>query len=238
MLGLLTLVVPQSILRAQVEPAPTAPAAARDAGIPECFEGRIRISALISSRERVKVGIVDTETGKNYLLAPGQSAGSVEVVSADYATETVVLRMNDQICSLSLAEDPDAVRDIPPEPTAGTETILYRGASIEKFLQEFPDAVEDGLIRIPLEPPELPVEGKGPTIEAFLAENPEWKAMADMVVTGRGPGIEKFLSENPDAMPSEPIPEGSLGPGIENALRSNPDAVLTNLPTLTPPEAP
>jgi hypothetical protein len=62
----------------------------------------------------------------------------------------------------------------------------------------------------------------------LLDENPELRAIADMVITGRGPGIEAMLAEFPELAEPVIIPEGSLGPGIEEAIRNNPEA-MTNL---------
>jgi hypothetical protein len=204
-----------------------APGRAADdpAAAPSCFGGVIRISALIQVTDRVKVGFVDARDGSSHLLSPGETAGDVIVVDADYATETVVLQLGDALCTLRLNADPDADRSVVlNEPVDET---YFRGEAIERFLTEFPNAIEDGLIKFPLTPPP-PVTGKGETIERFLNENPEWRALADMVVTGRGPGIEALLAENPELDIPLEIPPGSLGPGIEQALRDNPDAA-TNI---------
>lgn len=203
---------------------------------PSCFGDAIRVSALISSGGGVKVGLVETSTKASYLIRPGETAGGVEVVSADYETETVVLRMGDAICTLHLAADPNApVIDLTaPNPATG----IFRGEAIDQFLRENPTALEDGIVKFPL-PVMPPAQGRGETIEAFLRDHPEIAAQLDKPVVGKGEGIEAFLRENPEArVPDDVVIEG-FGPGIEEQLRLHPE-LLTNLlqQSIEPPDAP
>ncbi len=221
------------------KPAP-APAAALPASSalsgPACFDDRVRISALISAGGKVKVGIVETGTQNSYLVSPGESAGDVLVVSADYEREQVVLRRGNDVCTLNLASDPNAVQSAlnlapPVDP-------IFRGEAIEKFLRENPNAMKEGAIKFPL--PEMPpAVGKGEAIEAFLRLHPELAAKANQPAVGRGEGIEAYLKAHPEIKVSDaPIPEGSMGPGIEAALKANP-LILTNpIPGLTPQPVP
>lgn len=188
-----------------------------------CFNGTIRISALIQFSDSVKVGFVDSRDGRSYLLSPGEKAGDVELVEANYNSETVVLKLGEDFCTLSLDSDPHAQVEAP-----AYDPEFFRGEAIENFLKEFPNAVDDGLIKFPLVPPKTAV-GRGETIERLLAENPELRAIADMVVTGRGPGIEAMLAEHPELEIPIDIPEGSLGPGIEEALKNNPQIMTNNI---------
>ena len=204
--------------------------------IPSCFDDAIRVSALISSGGKVKVGIVEAASNQSYLLSPGEKAGNVEVVSADYEKETVMLRRGTEECILVLAADPNA--EPPPEVIAAiANSPLYRGEAIENFLKEFPDAIDKGMIKFPL-PVAPPAVGKGEGIEKFLRENPELAKKVDQPVVGRGEGIEKYLKEPPEIkVNDQPIPEGSLGPGIEAAMKNNPRIITNTIPGITPPAA-
>lgn len=194
-------------------------------GIASCFDDAVRISALIQFPDGIRVGVVDAASGESRILGIGEPFAGIEVIDADYDTEIVTLRRGEEQCVLSLADDPDAIR-LPSDFTTHPE--LYRGEAIERFLREFPNAEADGMIKFPIRPPLEPVTGKGPGIEAFLQQNPEWAEMADMVVTGLGPGIERLIAENPDLVPPAEIPEGGLGPGIEAAMQNQP-LLETNL---------
>jgi hypothetical protein len=192
---------------------------------PACFDGRIRISALLSAGGKVRVGIVETASKASYLVSPGERAGDVEVVSADYEKELVVLRRGNDICTLNLSSDPDAVQPalnlLPPAEK------VYRGEAIEAFLRDNPDAEKQGLIKFPL-PVMPPAVGKGEGIERFLRENPDLARKADQPVVGRGEGIESYLKAHPEIKVFEgTIPEGSFGPGIDAALKAQP-GLLTN----------
>lgn len=232
---------------AQVPAAPPASAAPAGASViasrpasalsgPACFDDHIRISALISAGGKVKVGIVETGTQNSYLVSPGESAGDVLVVSADYEREQVVLRRGNDMCTLNLASDPNAVQSAlnlapPVDP-------IFRGEAIEKFLRENPNAMKEGAIKFPL--PEMPpAVGKGEAIEAFLRLHPELAAKANQPAVGRGEGIEAYLKAHPEIKVNDaPIPEGSLGPGIEAAMKANP-LILTNpIPGLPPQPVP
>lgn len=202
--------------------------------IPSCFDDAIRVSALISSGGKVKVGLVEAKSNQSYLLSAGEKAGDVEVVSADYEKETVILRRGTEECILVLAADPNA--EPPPEAIAAlAASPLYRGEAIENFLKEFPDAVDKGMIKFPL-PVSPPAVGKGEGIEKFLRENPELAKKVDQPVVGRGEGIEKYLKEHPEIKVSDqPIAEGNLGPGIEAAMKNNPKIITNAIPGITPP---
>ena len=207
----------------QAPAARPAPAAALSQ--PSCFDDHIRISALISSGGKVRVGIVETASQNSYLVSPGETAGDVVVVSADYDREQVVLRRGAEVCTLNLAADPNAVRPAlnllpPPEK-------VYRGEAIENFLRENPDVLREGHVKFPL--PVMPeAVGKGEAIESFLRDHPELAAKANTPAVGRGEGIESYLKAHPEVKVQDaPIPEGSLGPGIEAALKANPQ-ILTN----------
>ena len=222
-------------LQAQEPATLVTPEATNEPAYYSCFNGTIRISALIQFPDTIKVGFVDSRNGRSYLLSPGESAGDVEVIESNYENESVVLKLGDEYCTMKLDNDPNAPAPVVP-PVPAYDPEFFKGEAIERFLKEFPNAVEDGLIKFPLVAPK-PVAGRGETIERMLNEHPEMRAIADMVVTGRGPGIEAMMAEHPElAVPVE-IPEGSLGPGIEEAMRNNPSAVSNLNQTFPVPES-
>lgn len=193
---------------------------------PSCFGDKIRISALISTGDKVKVGIVETASKASYLVSPGERAGDVEVLDVDYERETVTLRLGQEICTLNLASDPDAVYYAQEEAPATEE--VYRGEAIEQYIRDNPDAMQKGMIKFPL--PMMPdAVGKGESIERFLRENPEMAAKVDEPAVGKGEGIESFLKAHPEINADQEIPEGSFGPGIDEQLRLHPE-MWTNIP--------
>lgn len=208
------------------------------AASPDCFGDAIRISALVKSGGRVRVGILELATSNSYFVSAGQRAGAIEIVSIDYDKEQVTLKRGDTTCVLALAADPNASKRALAA-ARSPDAPDYRGEAIEKFLAEHPEAVEQGMVKLPpLQP--LPVAtGHGETIDRFLAQNPEAARIANTPAVGRGEGIEKFLREHPEIKVDDaPIPEGSLGPGIEAALKNNPIIVTNTIPGQPQPPAP
>ena len=240
-LGLALLAGLPAAAQVPAPPPPAAlPAAAALSG-PACFDDHIRISALISAGGKVKVGIVETGTQNSYLVSPGESAGDVLVVSADYEREQVVLRRGNDVCTLNLAADPNAVQ--PALNLAPPIEPVFRGEAIEKFLRENPNAMKEGAVKFPL-PVMPPAVGKGEGIESFLRQHPELAAKANQPAVGKGEGIEAYLKAHPEIKVSDaPIPEGSLGPGIEAALKASPQMLTNRAPgipanLIPPPAAP
>jgi len=208
---------------------------AADAG---CFGDVVRISALVNSGGKVRVGIVELSTSNSYFVGTGQRAGAVEVVAIDYDKELVTLKRGDKVCVLALSADPTAPRQ-PAATVRPAGPPGYRGEAIERFLAEHPEAIEQGAIKFP--PVDYPpiTSGRGETIDRFLAENPEAARIANAPAVGKGEGIEKFLREHPEVkVDDSPIPEGSLGPGIEAALRNNPVMVTGGIPNAPAATAP
>lgn len=213
---------------------------ARGAG-PGCFDDAIRISALVNSGGKVRVGIIELATSNSFFVGAGQRAGAVEVVAIDYDKELVTLRRGDKTCVLALAADPNAPRH-PLQPARSPDAPDYRGEAIERFLAEHPEAVEQGLIKLPQLKPAPITTGFGEAIDQFLAQDPEAARLARTPAVGKGEGIERFLREHPEIKVDDtPIPEGSLGPGIEAAMRNNPVVVtgdVPHAPALPAPSAP
>ena len=194
-----------------------------------CFENKIRVSALVLMGSQAKVGIVDNETRASHLVGVGESAGDIEVVSIDYRSDQVVLRHGEEFCTLSLAPDPDA----PVFTTEEDDDVFYRGEAIENFLKEFPDAVEQGLIKFPMGVMP-PAKGKGETIEQFLKDNPDLAKDNDTEAAGKGKGIEEFLKQHPEVNDEVQTEPGTLGPGIEELLHKNPIIITNKISEETP----
>ena len=223
------LVFVRSLLVAGVGAATSLSVRAAEAG---CFGDRIRVSALVNLGDnKVKVGIVELATSNSYMIAAGGRAGDIEVVAIDYDQERVTLKRGETVCTLQLAADPNAPKGSTTLTPA--EQPFYRGEAIERFLRENPQALQQGVVKLPLSPPP-PVEGRGETIERYLRENPEAARIANTPAVGHGEGIDRFLREHPEIKVDDtPIPEGSLGPGIEAAMRQS-HQVSTNGPVPAP----
>ena len=168
----------------------------------------LRLTALVQSPDGLRVGIVDPTQRREYWLAPGQTEDGLTLAGVNFGGEQATVRSGDaeRVLRLRAGEEP------PPE----TGTIAE---STAQFLREFPDAVEKGLIRLPVIVPPPPAAGRGETIEAFLRKDPAARALADQPQTGLGSGIEGFLRQQPGAAKPAPIPLGQRGETIEKALQ-------------------
>lgn len=196
----------------------------------DCLGDQYRISAIVQSSERVLVGIVEPATGQGALIQPGGSFGDLRIIAADYATETVVCEIHDVECTVHLRGDPNLT-------IADLNTVTNIEASLANFLREFPEALESGLIELPLLTPGPAVTGMGPGIEALLAQHPEYRPIASITSPpGLGPGIEALMREQGnEPVAPEPLPPGSMGPGIESALEQLDGDVDDSL-QFTPPD--
>ncbi len=203
----------------------------------DCFGDVIRITALVNSANKVKVGVVELATSNSYFVAAGQQAAGIEILSIDYEKERVTLRRGDKICVLALSADPNAPKNFVEVRTP--DSPMYRGEAIEKFIRENPKAVEEGTIKFPTPPPAVPATGHGETIDRFLSQNPEAARIANTPAAGKGEGIEKYLREHPEIkIDDTPIPEGSMGAGIEVALKNHPIIITNGIPNFVPPMPP
>lgn len=71
----------------------------------ESFAKSLRLSTIIDVDDgtTVKVGFVDTRTGKSYMLMPGESQDGIEVVSANWIDEEAILRQGAEMALIKLA---------------------------------------------------------------------------------------------------------------------------------------
>ena len=202
------------------------------------FARTLRISALIKSPTGIKVGLSDTQEGWNKFVAVGDRFNDIEVVSASYETETVVLRKDDLVVRLSLDRDPNA-----PEPngvlSTGSETNMWKGEGIENYLRDNPDAVvQTPPIVRPANP--TPVTGLGPGIEKAMREQGLQINTNPLPAGSMGEGIESVLRKNPELAEKLRRPVEGRGEGIESVLREHPELATNATPTpkIKPPETP
>ena len=168
---------------------------------------RYRLSALVRTLETTKAGIIDTETGRSYFLAVGEEVNGLQLVEADYNRESAVIQSAEEAHYLVLdygdAFDMEEYDSLPS---------IFRGAGIEAFLEEHPEAewkyVTDidfsGLELLPESALEDDIvvdeDDLGEGIEAFLEMHPEYRERVREPAIGRGEGIERFLQQ-----PDQPV---------------------------------
>lgn len=96
----------------------------------ESFAKSLRLSMIVdvNDGESMKVGFVDTRTGKSYLLMPGESQDGIELVSASWKDEEAVLRQGSEMALIKLASGevrqigPGAPAPAPSAPTSQRPT--------------------------------------------------------------------------------------------------------------------
>lgn len=178
--------------------------------------GRFRVSALIKTDAGVKVGLVDRERDRSYYLREGERDGELEVVSADYDREEVVIRHAGSLIRFQLAGDP-TTRELflmnPPPPAAGALTT--------------PDPEDRDLY-----PPHEPVTGDpppptslGPGIESFLKDHPELAKEMQKPQGRYGSGIESMIRLYPELKKQldQPPEESEFGPVLEELMKQHPE---------------
>lgn len=71
----------------------------------ESFAKSLRLSTIIDVDDgaTMKVGFIDTRTGRSYMLMPGESQDGIEVVSASWEDEEAVLRQGEEMALIKLA---------------------------------------------------------------------------------------------------------------------------------------
>jgi hypothetical protein len=175
--------------------------------------GRFRVSALIKTEGGVKVGVVDREGDRSYYLREGERSGDLEIVSADYQREAVVIRYQGRLIRFELADDPSK-RELflvnPPATPTGTPDPQDRDLYPEHD---------------PLMPDPPPPTSLGPGIDAFLKENPELARELQKPQGRYGSGIESMIRLYPDLQKKldEPPADSGLGPAIDALLKEHPE---------------
>lgn len=69
----------------------------------ESFAKSLRLSTIIELDDgSIKVGFVDTRTGRSYMMAAGESQDGIEVMSANWKDEEAVLRQGENMALIKL----------------------------------------------------------------------------------------------------------------------------------------
>lgn len=139
----------------------------------ESFAKRLRLSTIIEVNDgSMKIGFIDTGTGRNYMMQPGESMDGIEVVSGSWEDEEAILKQGDEMALIKLASGtveaitpadqqrrqaqprPDyntrrrARTQEPPEPPPVPK---YTGPELEKHLQEYQmEVIRQGLPPLPI----------------------------------------------------------------------------------------
>jgi hypothetical protein len=148
----------------------------------ESFAKSLRLSMIVdvNDGETMKVGFVDTRTGRSYLLMPGESQDGIEVVSASWKDEEAILKHGSEMALIKIASGevraigpgqpappgaaapaPTAVRPTweerrraraaPPPPPEPPPPPKFTGAELERHLQEYQlEVIRQGLPPLPI----------------------------------------------------------------------------------------
>lgn len=147
----------------------------------ESFAKSLRLSMIVdvNDGESMKVGFVDTRTGRSYLLMPGESQDGIEVVSASWKDEEAILKQGTEMALIKIAsgevraigpgqqpqgapaaqstaarpswEERRRARAAPPPPPEPPPQPKYTGAELERHLQEYQlEVIRQGLPPLPI----------------------------------------------------------------------------------------
>ncbi len=147
----------------------------------ESFAKSLRLSMIVdvNDGETMKVGFVDTRTGRSYLLMPGESQDGIEVVSASWKDEEAILKQGAEMALIKIAsgevraigpgqpptggpvtspgaarpswEERRRARAAPPPPPEPPPPPKYTGAELERHLQEYQlEVIRQGLPPLPI----------------------------------------------------------------------------------------
>lgn len=141
----------------------------------ESFAKRLRLSTIIEVNDgSMKIGFLDSGTGKSYMLAPGESMDGIEVVSGSWEDEEAILKQGEEMALVKLvsgtveaitpAEQQRRQADqqrpdyqtrrrlrTQPEPQPPPPEPKYTGPELEKHLQEYQmEVIRQGLPPLPI----------------------------------------------------------------------------------------
>ena len=141
----------------------------------ESFAKRLRLSTIIEVNDgSMKIGFIDTGTGKNYMLQPGESQDGIEVVSGSWVDEEAILRQGSEMALIKLVSG--AVEAInpadqqrraadqarpdyttrrrmraAPEPAPPPPEPKYTGEELQKHLENYQlEVIRQGLPPLPI----------------------------------------------------------------------------------------
>lgn len=141
----------------------------------ESFAKRLRLSTIIEVNDgSMKIGFLDTGTGKSYMLQPGESMDGIEVVSGSWEDEEAILKQGEEMALVKLvsgtveaitpAEQQRRQADqqrpdyqsrrrmrTQPEPPPPLPEPKYTGEELQKHLQEYQmEVIRQGLPPLPI----------------------------------------------------------------------------------------
>ncbi|MBU4459484.1 MAG: hypothetical protein KJ579_02860 [Verrucomicrobia bacterium] len=125
-----------------------------------------------------RAGLVEVKTSKSYFLTPGETQDGIKLVSADYATEEIVIQRGSEMAVLRLKEAGtsekktagastiatatrlsfderrkafERQRTPPPTPPATPPAPRLQGAELEKHLQQYQmEVIRQGMPPLPI----------------------------------------------------------------------------------------
>ncbi len=143
----------------------------------ESFAKNLRMSALLEVEGGgVRIGLIDTQSGKNFFLGIGESEEGIELISASYKDEEAVIRKGAEMAVLKLQSGEfqplnpaqQQARLNAPQPPPGTYAErraarmqqrqpeppaepVYKGAELEKHLRDYQmEVIRQGLPPLPI----------------------------------------------------------------------------------------
>jgi hypothetical protein len=143
---------------------------------PDSFAKRLRLSTIIEVNDgSMKIGFIDTGTGKNYMLQPGESLDGIEVVSGSWEDEEAILKQGAEMALIKLASgtveaitaadqqrrqaDQGSRADYQtrrrmraqPEPPPEPPQPKYSGEELQKHLENYQlEVIRQGLPPLPI----------------------------------------------------------------------------------------
>ena len=145
----------------------------------ESFARTIRLCGLVEVDDQIKVGLIDTQSNKNFSLGVGDIEEGIELVSADYDSEEAVLRKGPEMAVIKLQSgeiqpltpaEQQARMNAPSKPSSRRMSYAerrlarqqqrqqepppqpkYTGEELEKHLQDYQmDVIRQGLPPLPI----------------------------------------------------------------------------------------
>lgn len=141
----------------------------------ESFAKRLRLSTIIEVDDgSMKIGFIDTGTGKSYMMQPGESLDGIEVVSGNWADEEAILKQGEEMALIKLAsgtveaitpadqqrrqteqQRPDyrtrRQARTQPEPPEPAPLPKYTGEALQKHLEDYQmEVIRQGLPPLPI----------------------------------------------------------------------------------------
>ncbi len=95
----------------------------------ESFAKSLRLSTIIEMDDgSIKVGFVDTRTGRSYMMAAGESQDGIEVMTANWKDEEAVLRQGEDMALIKLGTGETRALAPGQAPQSGATPAAQQGA--------------------------------------------------------------------------------------------------------------